>query len=249
MNVRRSPSLHFDRLDLANRRHAAQARVQRSFRDALRHFVVLAAGLMLVAPAALAEMNAEDDDPFDRPGFYIGVGGSYQLNAFQNDIEDELQKQLEAARLELEKVSRPGSDYDPARASELQYSTIRDLEKRIAEGDSPEAGARLIKDHVDSDDIADVVARFVPYFEQTIVPDLKAGKTVLIAAHGNSLRALVKYLDGMSDDDIVSLNIPTGIPLLYELDDNLKPTVAGGRYLDPEAAAAGAAAVAAQGAK
>jgi 2,3-bisphosphoglycerate-dependent phosphoglycerate mutase len=97
--------------------------------------------------------------------------------------------------------------------------------------------------------LADVVARFVPYFEQAIVPDLKAGKTVLIAAHGNSLRALVKYLDGMSDDDVVGLNIPTGIPLLYELDENLKPLVAGGRYLDPEAAAAGAAAVAAQGAK
>jgi 2,3-bisphosphoglycerate-dependent phosphoglycerate mutase len=72
---------------------------------------------------------------------------------------------------------------------------------------------------------------------------------VLIAAHGNSLRALVKYLDGMSDDDVVGLNIPTGIPLLYELDENLKPTVQGGRYLDPDAAAAGAAAVAAQGAK
>ncbi|MCV7252544.1 phosphoglyceromutase [Mycobacterium hackensackense] len=97
--------------------------------------------------------------------------------------------------------------------------------------------------------LADVVARFVPYYEQAIVPDLKAGKTVLIVAHGNSLRALVKYLDGMSDADIVSLNIPTGIPLLYELDADLKPTVAGGRYLDPEAAAAGAAAVAAQGAK
>jgi 2,3-bisphosphoglycerate-dependent phosphoglycerate mutase len=97
--------------------------------------------------------------------------------------------------------------------------------------------------------LADVVARFVPYFEQEIVPDLKAGKTVLIAAHGNSLRALVKYLDGMSDADIVSLNIPTGIPLLYELDEHLKPVVAGGKYLDPEAAAAGAAAVAAQGAK
>jgi 2,3-bisphosphoglycerate-dependent phosphoglycerate mutase len=97
--------------------------------------------------------------------------------------------------------------------------------------------------------LADVVARFVPYYEQAIVPDLKAGKTVLIVAHGNSLRALVKYLDGMSDADIVSLNIPTGIPLLYELDADLKPTVPGGRYLDPEAAAAGAAAVAAQGAK
>ena len=94
-----------------------------------------------------------------------------------------------------------------------------------------------------------MVKRFVPYFEQTIVPDLEAGKTVLIVAHGNSLRALVKYLDGMSDDEITGLNIPTGIPLKYELDENLKPTVPGGEYLDPEAAAAGAAAVAAQGAK
>jgi 2,3-bisphosphoglycerate-dependent phosphoglycerate mutase len=97
--------------------------------------------------------------------------------------------------------------------------------------------------------LANVVERFVPYYTETIVPDLLAGKTVLIAAHGNSLRALVKYLDGMSDDDVVGLNIPTGIPLLYELDDNLEPTVPGGRYLDPDAAAAGAAAVAAQGAK
>jgi 2,3-bisphosphoglycerate-dependent phosphoglycerate mutase len=97
--------------------------------------------------------------------------------------------------------------------------------------------------------LADVVERFVPYYTETIEPDLKAGKTVLIAAHGNSLRALVKYLDGMSDEDVVGLNIPTGIPLLYELDENLTPTVAGGTYLDPDAAAAGAAAVAAQGAK
>jgi len=97
--------------------------------------------------------------------------------------------------------------------------------------------------------LANVVERFVPYYTETIVPDLRAGKTVLIAAHGNSLRALVKYLDGMSDDDVVGLNIPTGIPLLYELDEDLRPTVPGGRYLDPDAAAAGAAAVAAQGAK
>lgn len=97
--------------------------------------------------------------------------------------------------------------------------------------------------------LADVVARFVPYYEETIVPDLRAGKTVLIAAHGNSLRALVKYLDGMSDEAVVGLNIPTGIPLRYDLDGDLKPTVAGGVYLDPEAAAAGAAAVANQGAK
>jgi 2,3-bisphosphoglycerate-dependent phosphoglycerate mutase len=97
--------------------------------------------------------------------------------------------------------------------------------------------------------LKDVVDRFVPYYEGTIVPDLRADKTVLIAAHGNSLRALVKYLDGMSDEDVVGLNIPTGIPLRYDLDGDLRPTVIGGQYLDPDAAAAGAAAVAAQGAK
>lgn len=93
-----------------------------------------------------------------------------------------------------------------------------------------------------------VIDRLLPYWEGEIVPDLKAGKTVLVAAHGNSLRALVKHLDGISDDDIAGLNIPTGIPLVYELDDDMKPTGAS-RYLDPEAAAAGAAAVAAQGKK
>ncbi|MGB0969752.1 MAG: phosphoglyceromutase [Mycobacterium sp.] len=97
--------------------------------------------------------------------------------------------------------------------------------------------------------LKDVVARFVPYFTEVIVPDLKAGKTVLIAAHGNSLRALVMYLDGMSEQDVVGLNIPTGIPLRYDLDADLTPLLPGGQYLDPEAAAAGAAAVAAQGAK
>src|ERR1700727_3066727 len=90
--------------------------------------------------------------------------------------------------------------------------------------------------------LADVVVRFLPYFTDVIVPDLRVGKTVLIAAHGNSLRALVKYLDGMSDDDVTGLNIPTGIPLRYDLDHTLRPRVAGGKYLDPEAAAAGAAA-------
>src|SRR3954466_10938385 len=95
--------------------------------------------------------------------------------------------------------------------------------------------------------LADVVARFLPYWESAVVPDLRAGKLVLLAAHGNSLRALVKHLDGISDQDIVGLNIPTGIPLRYELDDDLRPTVAGGTYLDPEAAKEAAAAVAAQG--
>lgn len=97
--------------------------------------------------------------------------------------------------------------------------------------------------------LADVVARFLPYFTDVIVPDLRTGKTVLIVAHGNSLRALVKHLDGMSDEEIVGLNIPTGIPLRYDLDDALRPAVPGGTYLDPEAAAAGAAAVASQGSR
>ncbi len=97
--------------------------------------------------------------------------------------------------------------------------------------------------------LADVVARFLPYFTDVIVPDLRVGKTVLIAAHGNSLRALVKYLDGMSDDEVTGLNIPTGIPLRYDLDADMRPLVPGGSYLDPQAAAAGAAAVASQGAK
>jgi 2,3-bisphosphoglycerate-dependent phosphoglycerate mutase len=95
--------------------------------------------------------------------------------------------------------------------------------------------------------LADVVARFMPYWEQAVVPDLRAGKVVLIAAHGNSLRALVKHLDSISDTDIAGLNIPTGMPLRYELDEDLRPTVSGGEYLDPEAAATAAAAVAAQG--
>lgn len=95
--------------------------------------------------------------------------------------------------------------------------------------------------------LKDVIERFLPYWEGEVVPDLKAGKTVLVAAHGNSLRALVKHLDGISDDDIVGLNIPTGMPLVYRLDDNFAPTVPGGEYLDPEAAAEAAAAVANQG--
>ncbi|MGB0102197.1 MAG: phosphoglyceromutase [Nocardioides sp.] len=95
--------------------------------------------------------------------------------------------------------------------------------------------------------LKDVIARFLPYWNAAIVPDLRAGKTVLVAAHGNSLRALVKHLDGIGDDDIAGLNIPTGMPLVYELDEDLRPTVAGGRYLDPAAAAEAAAAVANQG--
>ena len=80
-------------------------------------------------------------------------------------------------------------------------------------------------------------------------PDLRSGATVLVAAHGNSLRALVKHLDGMGDDEVVGLNIPTGVPLRYDLDDDLRPVKTGGQYLDPEAAAAAIEAVKNQGKK
>jgi 2,3-bisphosphoglycerate-dependent phosphoglycerate mutase len=99
-----------------------------------------------------------------------------------------------------------------------------------------------------TESLALVIDRMLPYWQSDIVPDLASGKTVLVTAHGNSLRALVKHLDGISDEDIAELNIPTGIPLVYELDDDFRPA-GPSRYLDPEAAAAGAAAVAAQGKK
>ncbi len=97
--------------------------------------------------------------------------------------------------------------------------------------------------------LKDVVIRMLPYWYDAIVPDLRDGKVTLVTAHGNSLRALVKHLDGISDEAIAGLNIPTGIPLLYELDDDLRPTVPGGRYLDPDAAAAAIEAVKNQGKK
>ena len=97
--------------------------------------------------------------------------------------------------------------------------------------------------------LKDVITRMLPYWDSAIVPDLKAGKRVLVTAHGNSLRALVKHLDGISDEDIAGLNIPTGIPLHYKLDENFKPVVKGGEYLDPAAAKDAIAAVANQGKK
>ena len=98
-----------------------------------------------------------------------------------------------------------------------------------------------------SECLKDVLGRLLPYWQDVIVPDLAADRTVLVAAHGNSLRALVKHLDGISDEEIAGLNIPTGIPLVYELGADYRPKVPGGRYLAPPAAVAAAAAVANQG--
>jgi 2,3-bisphosphoglycerate-dependent phosphoglycerate mutase len=125
----------------------------------------------------------------------------------------------------------------PAIADDNAYSQAGDPRYAGIDGDVPATEC-----------LKDVIDRFLPYWESTITKDLEAGRTVLVTAHGNSLRALVKHLDGISDDDIAALNIPTGIPLVYRLGDDNMP-LGPGEYLDPEAAAAGAAAVASQGSK
>ena len=112
------------------------------------------------------------------------------------------------------------------------------------DGDPRYADAPVVR----AECLKDVLERALPYWETDIVPDLKDGKTVLVAAHGNSLRAIVKYLDDIDDESIAGLNIPTGIPLVYELDEEtLKPVTRGGKYLDPDAAAEAIKAVANQG--
>jgi 2,3-bisphosphoglycerate-dependent phosphoglycerate mutase len=123
-----------------------------------------------------------------------------------------------------------------------------DPDSEFAQTYDPRYAALPPEARPDTECLKDVVNRLIPYWEDVIVAEgLRQGQTVLVAAHGNSLRALVKHLDGISDADIAALNIPTGIPLVYTLDDNLKPIVPGGEYLDPDAAAAAAAAVANQG--
>ena len=98
-----------------------------------------------------------------------------------------------------------------------------------------------------TESLADVVRRLLPYWTQAIAPDLRAGGPVLVVAHGNSLRALVAHLDALKPEEVLELNIPTGMPLRYELDDDLAPTRRGGQYLEPAAAARAAEEVALQG--
>ena len=125
----------------------------------------------------------------------------------------------------------------PPLADDDEYSQVGDPRYVAIDGEVPR-----------TESLAIVIDRMLPYWESDIKPDLAAGKTVLVTAHGNSLRGLVKHLDKISDADIAELNIPTGIPLVYRLDENFEP-IGPGEYLDPEAAAAGAAAVANQGNK
>jgi 2,3-bisphosphoglycerate-dependent phosphoglycerate mutase len=126
----------------------------------------------------------------------------------------------------------------PPLAADDEYSQVGDV--RYAD---------LLESVPRTECLKDVVARLLPYWYDAIVPDLRLGRTVLVAAHGNSLRGLVKHLDGMSDDAVVALNIPTGIPLHYELDDTTLMPTAPGEYLDPAAAAEAIEAVANQGKK
>jgi 2,3-bisphosphoglycerate-dependent phosphoglycerate mutase len=126
----------------------------------------------------------------------------------------------------------------PPIADDDQYSQIND--PKYANLDGPLPKTECLKD---------VVARVIPYLNDEIKSDLVSGQVVLITAHGNSIRAIVKYLDDISDTDIAGVNIPTGIPLLYELNESFKPITKGGRYLDPEAAKASIEAVANQGKK
>src|SRR6202042_2211012 len=124
----------------------------------------------------------------------------------------------------------PIADDDPlSQAGDVRYAGL-----------PPEARPR-------TECLKDVVTRMLPYWYDAIVPDMGHDGTVLVVAHGNSLRALVKHLDGISDAAIAELNIPTGIPLVYQLDDAFRPVTPGGRYLDPDAAAEAAEAVRNQG--
>ena len=126
----------------------------------------------------------------------------------------------------------------PAISDDDEYSQAKDFRYK-------DLGAELPK----TECLKDVVNRLLPYLLGEITDDLNARKLVLVVAHGNSIRAIVKHIDCISDEDIAEVNIPTGIPLLYEFDAKFEPLVKGGRYLDPEAAAKSIAAVANQGKK
>jgi 2,3-bisphosphoglycerate-dependent phosphoglycerate mutase len=171
---------------------------------------------------------------------WIPVERSWRLNERHYGSLQGLDKAETLAKYGEEKFMTWRRSFDvppPVLDDDAEYSQVHDERYVGIDGEIPRTESLKI-----------VIDRMLPYWKSDIVPSLKAGETVLVTAHGNSLRALVKHLDGISDDDIAELNIPTGIPLVYELDDNFTPTKPA-VYLDPEAAAAGAAAVAAQGKK
>lgn len=170
---------------------------------------------------------------------WIPVTRSWRLNERHYGALQGLNKAEMAARYGEDQVLQWRRSY-AVRPPEL------DVEDSRFPGKDPRYANLSSEELPPAECLKDTVARVVPYWERVIVPEVRRGHRLLIAAHGNSLRALVKYLDGVSDDEIVGLNIPTGVPLVYELDDELKP-VAHSYLGDPEAVARAAAAVANQG--
>ncbi|CAN5160428.1 phosphoglyceromutase [soil metagenome] len=171
---------------------------------------------------------------------WIPVKRTWRLNERHYGALQGLDKAETLEKFGQEKFMEWRRSFDvppPVLDDDAEYSQVHDERYAHIDGDIPR-----------TESLALVIDRMLPYWESDITVDLAAGKTVLVTAHGNSLRALIKHLDGISDDAISELNVPTGIPLVYELDDNFVP-VAPSYYLDPEAAAAGAAAVANQGKK
>ena len=171
---------------------------------------------------------------------WIPVKRSWRLNERHYGALQGLDKAETLEKYGPEKFQEWRRSFDvppPVLADDAEYSQVHDERYAHIDGEVPRTESLKL-----------VIDRLLPYWYSDITVDLAAGKTVLVTAHGNSLRAMVKHLDGVSDAEIAELNIPTGIPLVYELDDDFVPTKPG-EYLDPEAAAAGAAAVAAQGRK
>lgn len=170
---------------------------------------------------------------------WLPVERSWRLNEKHYGVLQGLNKSETAAKHGEARVKIWRRAYDiappPLAADDPRHPSRDPRYKHLAPSDLPA-----------TESLKDTVSRFLPYWHESIAPRISNGERVLIAAHGNSLRALVKHLDGVSDADIVELNIPTGFPLVYELDGNLKPT--GHRYLgDAEAARQAADAVAMQG--
>lgn len=147
---------------------------------------------------------------------WIPVYNSWRLNERHYGALQGLNKSEMASKYGEEQVLVWRRSYD------VPPPALEKTDKRYP-GFDPRYNDLDPKDIPTTECLKDTVARFLPYWHETIAPSVKSGKRIIIAAHGNSLRALVKYLDNVSDEKIVSLNIPTGIPLIYELDDNLKP--------------------------
>jgi 2,3-bisphosphoglycerate-dependent phosphoglycerate mutase len=211
---------------VAEARHAGQLMVEAGIRPDVVHTSLLVRAIR-TAWLALDEMQMT----------WLPVHRSWRLNERHYGALQGLNKQETAEKFGPDQVKIWRRSYD----------TPPEPIERGSEFDvSSDPRYRELPPHVVplTECLKDTLERTLPYWEDAIVADLRARRVVLVAAHGNSLRALVKHLDGISDDEITELNVPTGNPLVYELNDSLTPISS--RYLDPEGAAAGAAEVAAQ---